>query len=873
MNRPFFWACAVAALLGFVGCGDDDGMPATDAGMSDGGSDSGPVDAGIDSDVPPACPDGTSMCGDACVDTDSDRANCGTCGTACAAGEACLAGTCAIVCPSGQTECDAACVDTTSDRAHCGACGAPCDPGELCVDGSCALSCPTGQTVCGAGCADTTSDPAHCGGCDMGCAAGEVCSAGMCAASCGPGLTECTGACVDVQNDPAHCSACDMACGAPSGATGICSAGMCRSVCDPLMGDCNADLAAGGGDGCETPLATDVSNCGACGRVCSVSHAVAGCAAGACTIAMCDAGFDDCDASATNGCETDIRSDALNCGACGMACATGERCFEGACVAPVGEACADAVALTTGRNSVIWTATAADYLTTNPSCATAYTLTGPDVVMSYTATVAERVTLDFGNPAGVRWVAVASTATCGMPTPTVACMTDTNPMTGSFTLSAGQTAYVYLRDTTSGTSPLSNPLTVDVTSVACDSLPPVEVHPANGSTTSTAWPVFRARFFAPVIANAGTITITGDMGTSLSYDLSATPAPSQVTFSAGNSVMTINPGVSFPAGEALTLSWTGLQAVVCTTSVTIPPPTWGVTVVTPPCTPGTGGVVGTTASRVTTGAPSLTEYYVVADESPTGFVYFGGTTSLYRARKTGGAIEDIESALGTDNTFGYAMLVNGSDIFTLNDLITGTGGRLFRISTDGGATWLARDYATFPRSPGDDFRGLTVYGGRIYMVTDESTTAPTEIWSVDASATTLPALARHELDIPGEEDCSGIARDATHFYIACGTNDRIVRVPVTGGPAEIVTTAIDFTVTVAALHGDDLDGDGNFDVLYAQADDEGAFFVCGPGGTSPFADWLVRFGTGTGNYGMGFDRTANVLWMLDDDTRELVSIQ
>lgn len=48
----------------------------------------------------------------------------------------------------------------------------------------------------------------------------------------------------------------------------------------------------------------------------------------------CAAGFGDCDGE-DGLCETRL-STATDCGACGVACAEGERCADGACVASDG---------------------------------------------------------------------------------------------------------------------------------------------------------------------------------------------------------------------------------------------------------------------------------------------------------------------------------------------------------------------------------------------------------------------------------------------------------------------------------------------------------------------------------------------------------
>ena len=50
-------------------------------------------------------------------------------------------------------------------------------------------------------------------------------------------------------------------------------------------------------------LDSDPNNCGLCGRTCIIPNAVAGCAAGQCTLDACDVGFSDCDGMLATGCE------------------------------------------------------------------------------------------------------------------------------------------------------------------------------------------------------------------------------------------------------------------------------------------------------------------------------------------------------------------------------------------------------------------------------------------------------------------------------------------------------------------------------------------------------------------------------------------
>jgi len=288
---------------------------------------------------------------------------------------------------------------------------------------------------------------------------------------------------------------------------------------------------------------------------------------------------------------------------------------------------------------------------------------------------------------------------------------------------------------------------------------------------------------------------------------------------------------------------------------------------------GTGTVVGSTTARVA-GPDITTEYYAAADEDPNGWVYVGGTSDLFRVPKAGGAAQDVADLANlTSSHLGYSMLVDGSNIYTLeNDTTPGTTGHLFRISTDGGATWARQDWARFPTAPLDGLKGITSYGGRIYLVTNTPDDELTEVWSVDATAATQPT-ATLELTFTGEGNCNAVVRDTAYFYMACAANEALIRIPVAGGTPTIITNRFDMISTAGALHGDDLDADGVLDVLYLQAWHEEVNYVCDPDSATPFADVHTFFGSESSNYGMGFDGASNVLWVFDDDTDEIVSVR
>ncbi len=52
---------------------------------------------------PKPCPAGTKRCGKACIDVQSDPANCGACGRTCGAGDVCTGGTCGPLPPAGPS--------------------------------------------------------------------------------------------------------------------------------------------------------------------------------------------------------------------------------------------------------------------------------------------------------------------------------------------------------------------------------------------------------------------------------------------------------------------------------------------------------------------------------------------------------------------------------------------------------------------------------------------------------------------------------------------------------------------------------------------------------------------------------------------------
>ncbi len=135
-------------------------------------------------------------CWGKCVDGQTDKDNCGTCGNACGEDMECKDGVCSEI--FDPTKCNATgyqlcygnCVNLMEDDNNCGACLNACGNGEKCVSGVCELQCGD-LTNCGGACVDTTTSANHCGGCGIQCKAGQECVGTNC--QCAAGKHDCDG--------------------------------------------------------------------------------------------------------------------------------------------------------------------------------------------------------------------------------------------------------------------------------------------------------------------------------------------------------------------------------------------------------------------------------------------------------------------------------------------------------------------------------------------------------------------------------------------------------------------------------------------------------------------------------------------------------
>lgn len=239
------------------------------------------------------------------VDSSRDVNNCGECGNVCKDGPngvgVCVLGKCRLACQGAYLDCNGNQVDGcetngASDLANCGNCGNTCT-----AVGATNAACAVGSCI-----------STMCTGTNRTCKAGPI-------DSCE----------VDTATSVGNCGACGKQCAAIANGTVACAASNCAvGSCNMSFGDCDKIVS----NGCETNTSTTVSHCGGCGKACAaLANATGACVGGACALGTCKANFADCDKSMANGCEVSTATDVNNCGMCGKVCAANEVCAGGVC--------------------------------------------------------------------------------------------------------------------------------------------------------------------------------------------------------------------------------------------------------------------------------------------------------------------------------------------------------------------------------------------------------------------------------------------------------------------------------------------------------------------------------------------------------------
>jgi len=256
----------------------------------------------------------------------------------------CPAGVCVLTCAPGFLSCAGDCLTADSDAKTCGTCKNDCTSSvqnvvnPSCTTGNCDYdTCAAGFSDCDNdktnGCEAQTDSVKACGACNNDCSAlagvdpaSVACNSGACSFTCAAGKLDCDGdlttGCESDDNTDKSCGSCGADCtsGANSAGGSCDTTGptpVCKYTCNNLFADCSPAL------GCETPVDSAVSDCGACGNNCAalpnVDNTATSCIAGKCVIG-CLSGYSDCDNDPTTGCEAQTDSSAIDCGKCGNDC-------------------------------------------------------------------------------------------------------------------------------------------------------------------------------------------------------------------------------------------------------------------------------------------------------------------------------------------------------------------------------------------------------------------------------------------------------------------------------------------------------------------------------------------------------------------------
>ncbi|MBR4986714.1 MAG: choice-of-anchor L domain-containing protein [Proteobacteria bacterium] len=138
--------CTICA-FGVLGCEEESSSHCASADPSGELTDPGSSEpeVSVETHYTPSqiCDTHEKLCDGMCTDVTTVM-NCGNCGVTCKGDEVCEDGACAPRCK--QTVCGEACVDTTSNKYHCGGCGIACAANMACNDSKCA--CAKGYVDC-----------------------------------------------------------------------------------------------------------------------------------------------------------------------------------------------------------------------------------------------------------------------------------------------------------------------------------------------------------------------------------------------------------------------------------------------------------------------------------------------------------------------------------------------------------------------------------------------------------------------------------------------------------------------------------------------------------------------------------------------------
>ncbi len=178
-----------------------------------------------------------TLCGDACVNTNTNSSYCGSCSNSCtkpsnASSVSCVSGSCVPTCNSDYHVYGTSCEQDTVTNcgSHGNSCTAPTNGVATCNNGTCEKSCNNSSypTLCGDTCVNTNTNSSYCGSCSNSCtkpsnASSVSCVSGSCVPTCNSGYHAYNSQCE--ADSPTNCGTHGLSCGT----NGICKQGICST--------------------------------------------------------------------------------------------------------------------------------------------------------------------------------------------------------------------------------------------------------------------------------------------------------------------------------------------------------------------------------------------------------------------------------------------------------------------------------------------------------------------------------------------------------------------------------------------------------------------------------------------------------------------
>ena len=218
-----------------------------------------------------------------------------------------------IKCAANKQACNNACIDLQTNIYNCGSCGSVCDKNNLsyataaeCQNGACVATFCTSNAYLSDGkckassatqCGSASNDCTKIEGWKSGSCENNACVISQCidgyvlqnnsCIKCGANETSCNNVCVNTNTDLSNCGACGNVCSASlfTGASAVsCSSGTCKPT------SCNLNYYLYG----SACVESDVNNCGAKGLKCNLSDfrnaKTVGCISNKCWATSCTSG-------------------------------------------------------------------------------------------------------------------------------------------------------------------------------------------------------------------------------------------------------------------------------------------------------------------------------------------------------------------------------------------------------------------------------------------------------------------------------------------------------------------------------------------------------------------------------------------------------